>query len=123
MRVQTLASNRRCSSAICRHVSNIASIGYNRNGFLRQGELPVDFRRELTRDFQRELTRLEGGLGVRRSSSLGVSPAIFEVEAVVAGFQDVAAIGETVDQVRRDDDARARGVCLRDGKPELRRRR
>ena len=96
--------------------------------------LIVDFRPEVTRVFRRELTRLEV---MFRGSGLGqdiiVLPLFpcrygwtgFEAEAVVSGLQNVAAVGEAVEecgrhlgiaedrcpfaeaQVRVDDDARA----------------
>src|SRR5271170_8477769 len=65
----------------------------------------VNFRRELTQDFHRELTRVNDGFRVRGSSSSGFllvglggfCRAVFEAEAVVAGLEDVATMGEAVE--------------------------
>src|ERR1700693_1526321 len=62
----------------------------------------ADFRQALTWDFHRELARLDDGFGVRRSSSSEISPlrawgfrrAVLETEAVVSGFENVAAVGD-----------------------------
>jgi hypothetical protein len=64
-------------------------------------------------DFHRELARLDDGFGLRRSSSSEISPlrawgfrrAVLETEAVVSGFENVAAVGDMVEQ-------RGRHLCV-----------
>ena len=66
----------------------------------------VDFHPEVTRVFHRELTHLEvmfrgSGLGQDIVALLlfsrSYSGTCFEAEAVVAGLQDVAAVGQAVE--------------------------
>ena len=67
----------------------------------------VDFHRELTRHFHREVTRLScmfrfgvdgQGSGFLLRFFRLVCGAVFEPEAVVPGFQDVAMVGQSVEK-------------------------
>ena len=71
--------------------------------------LCVDFHQELTRDFRRELTRLSGmfrfGISGQGPAFLlcgfgVVRRAVLEAEAVISGFENVAMMGEPIEQRR-----------------------